>query len=73
MQCDSKEWNQTLNQIEHLKVYTQLREDPQSNSLVKLEEGLTKAKNSTNPTFCESVLKIEKTRIDVIFDAWRKR
>lgn len=74
MSCDSKEnWKPTLDKIETLKVYTQLRNDPQADAVVKLQEALNKANDSKNKVFCESIIKVNKTRVDVIADAWKGR
>jgi hypothetical protein len=77
LSCEDKEinwnWISAETTVEKLKVYTTLRNDPQAEAIVKLEEALKKAKDSTNKVFCESVLKINKTRIDVIVDAWKGR
>jgi hypothetical protein len=71
--CSTKEWGNLLDRVHHLKVYTQLRKDPQATSVAQLEEALLKAYNSKNEKFCESILKINKTRIEVIEDAWKGR
>jgi hypothetical protein len=73
LNCDNKDWTDAQNKITHLKVYTEMRKDPQANSVSQLSEAIEKAKQSNNKTFCESILRINKTRIDVITDAWRGR
>jgi hypothetical protein len=75
LSCEEKDfaWTSAEITIERLKVYTSLRNDPQAEAVVKLEDSLKKARESTNKVFCESVLKINKTRIDVIVDAWKGR
>jgi hypothetical protein len=73
LSCDDKNWTDAENKIHHLKVYTELRKDPQAKSIAQLEEAINKAKASSNKTFCESILKINRTRIDVVVDAWRGR
>jgi hypothetical protein len=73
LSCDDKNWNTTLDKVHTLKVYSELRKDPQATSISQLEEALGKARDSSNKLFCESVLKINKTRIDVIADAWKGR
>lgn len=75
LSCDNKDfsWSSAEIAVERLKVYTDLRKDPQADAVVKLEDALGKARESTNKVFCESVLKINKTRIDVIVDAWKGR
>ena len=71
--CSNKEWTSLLEQVHHLKVYTELRDDPQSSSITQLEESLLKAYNSKNDKFCESILKLQQTRISVVEDAWKGR
>jgi len=71
--CSNKEWTDLLNKVQHLKVYTQLRADPQATAVVQLEDALLKAHNSKNEKFCDSILKLNKTRIAVIQDAWKGR
>jgi hypothetical protein len=71
--CSNKDWGNLLDKVNHLKVYTQLRQDPQAPAIAQLEEALTKAYTSKNDKFCDSILNINKTRIDVITDAWRGR
>jgi hypothetical protein len=73
LSCEDKNWNDAENKIHHLKVYAELRKDPQANSIAQLEGAMEKAKLSTNKMFCDGVVKINKTRIDVIIDAWRGR
>lgn len=73
LNCENKEWTDVQNKTNRLKVYTQLRKDPQADSIAKLSEALEKAKTTTNKTFCESIIKLNKTRIDVVVDAWRGR
>jgi hypothetical protein len=73
LNCDDKNWADAEYKIERLKVYASLRKDPQADALGKLQEAVVKAKNSNNKSFCESVIKINKTRINVIADAWRGR
>lgn len=73
LNCDNKDWSDAEYKIERLKVYASLRKDPQAEALGKLQEAVVKAKNSNNKSFCESVIKINKTRINVIADAWRGR
>jgi len=73
LNCDDKNWKDIQSKVELLKVYTNLRNDPQADSVVKLEEALNKAHESKNKTFCQSILTVNKTRIDVIADAWRGR
>jgi len=59
--------------IERLKVYATLRSDPQADSIGKLQDAIKKAGESKNKVFCESVVKTNKVRIDVIVDAWKGR
>ena len=59
--------------IERLKVYAVLRSDPQADAIGKLQDSIKKAGESKNKVFCESVLKANKVRIDVIVDAWKGR
>lgn len=73
LNCENKDWLDAQNKITHLKVYTEMRKDPQAYSVGQLGEAIEKAKQSNNKTFCESILRINKTRIDVIADAWRGR
>lgn len=71
--CANKDWGNLLDRVHHLKVYTQLRNDPQSKGIAQLEEALLKAYNSKNEKFCDSILKLQKTRIEVVEDAWKGR
>lgn len=73
LNCNDKSWINAQLNIERLKVYTALRKDPQADAVVKLQEAINKAKESDNKVFCESILKIQRVRIDVITDAWRGR
>jgi hypothetical protein len=66
-------WGAADMRIEKLQIYTTWRDDPQAPSVKGLRESLAKARESKNKTFCESLLKINKTRIDVIADAWKGR
>ena len=71
--CSNKDWGDLFDRVHHLKVYTELRDDPQSKAIGQLEEALLKAYNSKNEKFCESVLTLNKTRIAVVEDAWKGR
>ena len=71
--CSNKDWGDLFDKVHHLKVYTELREDPQAKAIGQLEEALLKAYNSKNEKFCESVLSLNKTRIAVVEDAWKGR
>jgi len=71
--CKNKDWNDAFTKIERLKVYTTLRKDPQAKAVEDLETALKKAQASSNEKFCESAVKISRTRVDVITDAWRGR
>ena len=62
LNCDDKNWTDAENKIQHLKVYAELRKDPQAKSIVQLEEAIQKAKASNNKMFCDGVVKINKTR-----------
>lgn len=70
---EEKHWNEVEYKIQKLELYTEWRADPQAPSVKALKESLKKAGESKNKTFCESLLKINKTRIDVIADAWKGR
>lgn len=71
--CANKDWGDLLDRVHHLKVYTELRGDPQAKAVGQLEEALLKAYNSKNEKFCDSILKLNKTRIEVVEDAWKGR
>lgn len=71
--CDDKNWADAQAKIHHLNVYATLRGDPQAQSISELEEAIAKAKSSNSKLFCESILTINKTRIDVVADAWKGR
>ena len=71
--CSNRDWGDLIDRVHHLKVYTELRNDPQSKAIGQLEEALTKAKGSSNEKFCDSILKLNKTRIEVVQDAWKGR
>lgn len=73
LDCKNKNWDETFAKIERLKVYTSLRKDPQAKAVEELESALKKAHVSNNEKFCESVVKINRARVDVITDAWRGR
>lgn len=75
LNCEDKtwDWETVEKKINHLKVYTELRKDPQANSIAQLQQAVEKAKASEKKMFCEAILKINKTRIDVIIDAWKGR
>lgn len=71
--CSNKEWGDLIDRIHHLKVYTEMRGDPQATNISQLEDATSKAYNSKNEKFCESILSLNKTRIQVIEDAWAGR
>lgn len=66
-------WGSADMRIEKLEIYTKWRDDPQALALKSLRENLSKARESKNIKFCESLLNINKSRIDVIADAWKGR
>ena len=73
LNCIDKNWTDAFSKVEKLKIYTALRNDPQAPAVDSLEIALKKAYETKNEKFCESVVKINKTRIDVIVDAWKGR
>jgi len=73
LNCDDKNWSDAEAKILQLKMYSDLRGDPQAKTLSQLDDAIAKAKASNNKLFCESILKINKTRIDVVVDAWKGR
>jgi hypothetical protein len=70
---DKSNWQPLLDKVETLKVYSDERDDPQSDAFGKMEEALKKAKDSKSNTFCESIVKLNRTRVDVAIDAWKGR
>lgn len=74
MTCaDKSNWQPVIDKVETLKVYTAEREDPQADAFVKMQEALIKAKDSKSIAFCESIVKLNRTRLDVTLDAWKGR
>lgn len=74
LQCgEEKHWSEIGSKIQRLEIYTEWRADPQAPAVKSLKDSLKKAGDSKNKLFCESLLKINKTRIDVIADAWKGR
>ena len=74
--CDSKDlnaWQSASDKIHHLTVYADIRNDPQAQSLKQLQEAIGKARDTKSNVFCENILKINRTRIDVAADAWKGR
>jgi hypothetical protein len=74
--CESKDlntWQNASDKIHHLTVYADIRKDPQAESLKQLQEAIGKARDTKSNVFCENILKINRTRIDVAADAWRGR
>ena len=71
--CSNKDWGDLLDRVHHLKVYSELRDEPQAQAIAQLQESLLKAYNSKNEKFCDSILKLNKTRIEVVQDAWKGR
>ena len=71
--CTDRNWTHLENKVERLRIYTEIRKDPQAKAVGELKAGLEKAKSSQNNVFCDSVLRINKTRVDTIVEAWRGR
>jgi hypothetical protein len=71
--CVDKHWDDLLTRVNHLKIYTELRKDPQAESMAQLSESLQKAYGSKNEKFCESIININKVRIQTVQKAWRGR
>lgn len=73
--CVDKEtnWNHLLTTVEELKVYSDERKDPQADNMTQLEDAVKKAHSTKNVNFCESVLDLQKTRLEVTLGAWRGR
>ena len=71
--AEPKNWDNLLDRVNHLKVYTHFRSEPQSKAIASLQESLLNAHSSKSATFCESLLKLNKTRVDVTLDAWKGR
>ena len=70
---DKSNWDSVLSNVTRLQKYTELREDPQAKNISQLKDALVKAKESKNDKFCESIVKVQKTRVDVVTNAWRGR
>jgi hypothetical protein len=75
LDCSNRDWywNDAKDKIRRLEIYTQWRGDPQAGSISQLGITLGKAEDTKNEVFCEDLLKINKTRIEVIADAWKGR
>jgi hypothetical protein len=71
--AEPKNWDNLLDRVNHLKVYTHFRSEPQSKAIASLQESLLKAHSSKSVAFCESLLKLNKTRVEVTLDAWKGR
>jgi hypothetical protein len=74
--CETKDlnaWQSASDKIHHLTVYADIRKDPQAQSLKQLQEAIGRARDTKSNVFCENILKINRTRIDVAADAWRGR
>lgn len=72
--CEDKQnWKPIMDRVETLKVYSDLRGDPQAAALKNLHDAVSRAYESKNITFCESILKLNRTRVDVAVDAWKGR
>ena len=70
---DKSNWNHLLIKVEELKVYSDERKDPQATNMTQLEDAVKKAHDSKNVNFCESIMNLQKTRLEVTLDAWRGR
>jgi len=74
LDCGNKAtWPDLSSKLEHIKVYSTLRNDPQAPSFDKLKEEITKAKDSKSLLFCQSALTIAQSRVEVISESWRQR
>ena len=73
LNCDDKNWTEAEYKIQHLKVYAELRNDPQATSIAQLGDAIQKAADTKSEVFCEDILKINKARIEVVADAWKGR
>lgn len=71
--CSNKDWGDLLDRVHHLKVYSEYRKDPQAKNIAELEEALLKAENSKSNVLCDDILGINRTRINVVIDAWGGR
>ena len=73
--CDDKgyRWMEMMDTINHIKVYSTYRNDPQAENIKGLHEAVGKAYDSKNPVFCKSLLNVQQKRVDVIIDAWKDR
>lgn len=75
VECQNKEvsaWNELKYRSEYLMLYTKFRQDPQAKSAEQLNEAINKAYDGSK-AYCESTLKLNKTRLEVIEKAWRGR
>jgi hypothetical protein len=71
--CKDKNWDKVFDRTRYLAAYTTLREDPQADNIKQFQDALNKAYDSKNETFCDGVLKVQKTRLSVVTNAWRGR
>lgn len=73
LSCDDRNWDKAIADVNHLKVYAELRGDPQAENIKNMEAALTKAQASKSVAFCQSALKLQQTRIKVVEGAWKGR
>ena len=75
--CNSRQENKTLwdkaaEKSHRLYLYTEYRNDPQTNNVKEIESSLFNAYNGRE-SFCEAKLKLIGIQMDILEKAWRGR
>ena len=65
-------WASVQREARRLKEYAEFRRDPQVDNIAAAEKNLTSAKGKSQ-TLCENYVKIAKTRLKIVNQAWSTR
>lgn len=71
--CANPNWIAIERDAEQLARYTELRDDPQSANIRKLQQHIVKLSESKNEVFCKLGKDVAKQRINAVSTAWRGR
>ena len=71
--CLKPNWVAIKQDAEQLARYTELRNDPQSTNIRKLQQHIVKLSESKNEVFCKLGKDVAKQRINAVSTAWKGR
>lgn len=69
---NKKDWEKAMKKAHRLYLYTEYRNDPQTNNVKEIESSLFNA-HKGRESYCEAKLKLIGIQMDILEKAWRGR